>query len=126
MLTRSSTGILEPCQGYDYATELTFMPNASDSRLLGTSLPINVKYALENEPTTANYHNFCMRPKNFSADPILSTFYKMLTISPDLEGQTFVSTIESKYYLSYNSLLIICNNVSKNNMFIHVAITVRR
>ncbi|CAF1181881.1 unnamed protein product [Rotaria sordida] len=98
MLTRSSTDILEPCQGYDYATELTFMPNANDSRLLGTSLPLNVKYALENEPTTSNYHNFCMRPENFSADPILSTFYKMLTISPDLERRTFVSTIESRRY----------------------------
>ncbi|CAF4714243.1 unnamed protein product, partial [Rotaria sp. Silwood2] len=35
-----------------------------------------------------------MRPENFSADPILSMFYNMLTISPDLEGRTFVSTIE--------------------------------
>ncbi|CAF1231256.1 unnamed protein product [Rotaria sp. Silwood1] len=98
MLTRSSTGILEPCQGYNYATELTFMPNASDSRLLEGSLPLNIKYALENEPTTANFHNFCMRPENFTADPILPTFYKMLTISPDLEGRTFVSTIESRRY----------------------------
>ncbi|CAF4650946.1 unnamed protein product, partial [Rotaria sp. Silwood2] len=98
MLTRASTGILEPCQGDDYATELIFMPNASDSRLLGPSLPSNIKYALENEPTTSNYHHFCMRPENFSADPILSTFYKMLTISPDLERRTFVSTIESRRY----------------------------
>ncbi|CAF1297300.1 unnamed protein product [Rotaria sp. Silwood1] len=101
MLTRSSTGILEPCQADDYATELTFMPNANDSRLLGPSLPSNIKYALENEPITSNYHQFCMRPENFSADPILSTFYKMLTISPDLERRTFVSTIESRRYLIF-------------------------
>jgi len=39
-----------------------------------------------------------MRPENFTADPVLSTFYKMLTISPDLAGRTFVSTIESRRY----------------------------
>ncbi|CAF3504123.1 unnamed protein product [Rotaria socialis] len=98
MLTRSSIDILEPCKGYDFATELTFMPDAADSQLLGSSLPLNIKNALQNDSTTANYHNFCMRPTNFSADPILSTFYKMLTISSDLEGKTFVSTIESRRY----------------------------
>ncbi|CAF4862084.1 unnamed protein product [Rotaria sp. Silwood1] len=98
MLTRCSTDILEPCKAYDYATEVTFMPDAADSRLLGRSLPINIKNALQHEPTTANFHIFCMRPENFSADPILSTFYKMLTVSPDTEGQAFVSTIESRRY----------------------------
>ncbi|CAF0762035.1 unnamed protein product [Rotaria sordida] len=98
MLTRCSTDIMEPCRGYDYATELTFMPDAADSRLLGKSLPINIENALQNEPTTANFHDFCMRPENFLADPILSTFYKALTVSPDLEGQAFVSTIESRRY----------------------------
>ncbi|CAF1668513.1 unnamed protein product [Rotaria magnacalcarata] len=110
MLTRSSIDILEPCKGYDFATELTFMPgydfateltfmpDAADSQLLGSSLPLNIKNALQNDSTTANYHNFCMRPTNFSADPMLSTFYKMLSISPDLEGKTFVSTIESRRY----------------------------
>ncbi|CAF3252353.1 unnamed protein product, partial [Rotaria sp. Silwood2] len=120
MLTKCSTDIFEPCRGYDYATELTFMPDATDSRLLGRSLPINIRNALQNEPTTANFHVFCMRPENFSADPILSTFYKMLTVSPDLEGRTFVSTIESKYYLSYDLTLTIYNNVSKNNIFTSV------
>jgi hypothetical protein len=88
---------------------------------LGSSLPLNVKTALENKPTTVNFHHYCMRPevknknlillyinktyciflliKNFSTDPVLSTFYKMLTISSDLEGKTFVSIIESKYDL---------------------------
>lgn len=91
--------------------------DAVDSRLLGPSLPKNIKNALENEATTANFHDFCMRPevrhffivsscstddlfstqsKNFSADPTLSTFYRMLTVSSDLEGQKFVSTVESK------------------------------
>jgi len=37
--------------------------DAANSRLLGTSLPVSVKNALENEPTTSNYHNFCMRPE---------------------------------------------------------------
>lgn len=26
MLTKASSNVLEPCKGYDYATELTFMP----------------------------------------------------------------------------------------------------
>jgi len=26
MLTKASTNVLEQCQGYDFATELTFMP----------------------------------------------------------------------------------------------------
>jgi gamma-glutamyl hydrolase len=98
MLTRRSTDILQTCKGYDFATELTFTPDAADSRLLGSSLPSNVKNALEIKPTTANFHNFCMRPENFSADPVLSKFYKMLTISPDLDNKTFVSTIESRVY----------------------------
>jgi hypothetical protein len=37
--------------------------DAADSRLLGSSLPSNVKNALENKPTTANCHDFCMRPE---------------------------------------------------------------
>ncbi|CAF1260667.1 unnamed protein product [Adineta steineri] len=98
MLTRRSTDVLEPCKGYDFATELTFTPDAANSRLLGSSLPSSVKNSLENEPTTANYHNFCIRPENFTNDPVLSTFYKMLTISPDLEDRTFVSTMESRRY----------------------------
>lgn len=98
MLTRASSDVLEPCKGYDYATELTFMPDAADSRLLGSTLPSNIKSALENEPTTSNYHNWCMRPENFTADPVISTFYKMLTTSVDLAGRTFVSTIESRRY----------------------------
>jgi hypothetical protein len=37
--------------------------DAADSRLLGPSLPVNIKDALENEQTTANFHDFCMRPE---------------------------------------------------------------
>jgi len=87
MLTRRSTNILDHCKGYNFATELNFTADANDSRLLGSLLPLTIRNALENEPTTANYHEFCMRPENFTADPVLSTFYKMLTISTDLEGK---------------------------------------
>ncbi|UJR33393.1 hypothetical protein I4U23_020840 [Adineta vaga] len=98
MLTRHSTDILDTCKGNDFATELIFMKEANQSRLLGSSLPSNVKDSLLNKPTTSNYHDFCMRPENFTADPVLSNFYKMLTISYDLENRTFVSTIESRRY----------------------------
>ncbi|CAF0729107.1 unnamed protein product [Adineta ricciae] len=98
MLTRHSTTILDHCNGYDFATELTFMPDADNSRLLGSSLPSSVKKGLVNEPTTANFHNFCMRPENFTADPVLSNFYKMLTVSYDLDNRSFISTIESRRY----------------------------
>lgn len=38
--------------------------------------------------------------QKFTADPVLLNFYKMLTISADLEGKMFVSGIESKRTLS--------------------------
>ena len=79
MLTANSTHILEKCEAYDYTTELTFMPginllffslssslvslDANTSRLLGSSLPSNIRNALEKEPTTVNLHHFCMRPE---------------------------------------------------------------
>ena len=89
MLTKCSTDVLEPCKGYDFASTLnltvgkTFfthghsrqsclMPHrsidAADSRLFGRSLPVTIKNALEKELTTANYHDFCMRPE-VSAHP---------------------------------------------------------
>ncbi len=45
--------------------------------------------------------------KNFTSDPVLSTFYRMLTTTPDLEGKRFVSTIESMYECIDFYLLII-------------------
>ena len=83
MLTKGSAAIMDSCNSYDYATSLTFMPGiligfgyfpiilwffysiteAAESRLLGSSLPAGVKNALENEATTSNFHNYCMRPK---------------------------------------------------------------
>jgi len=98
MLTRASEEILDLCNGYNYATEVTLMPDAASSRLLGKSLPLNIKNALENETTTSNFHDYCMRPENFTGDPVLSTFYRMLTISTDLDDKKFVSTIESRRY----------------------------
>jgi len=98
MLTKSKIDVLDTCHGYNFATELIFMPDAAESRLLGSSLPSNIKNAVENEPTTSNYHHFCMRPQNFTTDPVLSSFYKMLTTSMDLDGKPFISTIESRRY----------------------------
>jgi hypothetical protein len=82
MLTRGSIDILDRCHGYNYATELTITPgtefcfaiycfisnfylriDAADSRLLGATLPLNIKNSLVNEPTTANFHEYCMRPE---------------------------------------------------------------
>ena len=81
MLTKGSTDVLEQCKGYNFATELIFMPgetkffvfigeknlilslDANDSRLFGPSLPKNIRDALQNESTTSNYHDFCMRPE---------------------------------------------------------------
>ncbi|CAF1659296.1 unnamed protein product, partial [Didymodactylos carnosus] len=98
MLTKGSTSIMDNCMGYDFATEITFMPNATDSRLFGKNAPKSVLKYLQEEPVTANFHNYCMRPENFTADLTLSNFYKILSISEDLENKTFISTIESQKY----------------------------
>lgn len=83
MLTRESTINMDSCKASNYATTLDFMfgtldylhiefrtgslfshiADAADSQLLGSSLPLELKNALENEPITANFHDLCMRPE---------------------------------------------------------------
>jgi hypothetical protein len=60
--------------------------DATDSRLLGPSLPVTIKNALENEQTTANFHDYCMRPEVNIIFPSILVFNYIFLLIKELHS----------------------------------------
>lgn len=58
-------------------------------------------HALAVEPLTANFHFWSLSVKNFTSNPELKNFYKVLTTNTDNQGVEFISTMEAHRYPVY-------------------------
>ena len=64
----------------------------------GSSMHPTIYEALATTNITINLHNCGVNPKDFAADPILPTFYNILSTNVAPNGLPFVSSIEAKKY----------------------------
>ncbi|XP_060925999.1 gamma-glutamyl hydrolase-like [Limanda limanda] len=84
------------------ALPLNFTRRARSSRLF-RSFPKDVLRSLTEENITANFHKWSLSTKNFSANPTLKKFYKVLSTNHDGK-QEFISTMEAYRYPIYGVL----------------------
>lgn len=79
---------------------LKFTKDAAGSRMF-KNFPENLMHALAVEPLTANFHFWSLSVKNFTSNPELKNFYKVLTTNTDNQGVEFISTMEAHRYPVY-------------------------
>lgn len=92
--------ILKQCSSMNQARPLQFSKDAERSRLLGSNLPTDVLDYLVNANTTANFHEWCLTPQNFTERGVNKVF-NLLSVNKDSDGLTFISTLEAKDYPFY-------------------------
>jgi len=85
--------------GFDsenYAIPLTFVINATDSRLFNPdNCPQDVYEALGTQAITMNNHQDGVTPDAFYASAAMTSFYRLVSTNLDRKGREFVSTIEA-------------------------------
>jgi len=85
--------------GFDsenYPIALSFVSNATDSRLFSTgACPQYVYNALGTQPITMNNHQDGVTPEAFYGSSAMTSFYRVMSTNVDRKGREFVSTIEA-------------------------------
>ncbi|KAK8757494.1 hypothetical protein V5799_004876 [Amblyomma americanum] len=84
--------VLTPCLAQGVGMPLDFTRDFRRSRMLH-SLPRHLQTVLSSEPITYNAHHWCLTLENFKAFG-LNKFYKILSTNVDLQGMTFISSME--------------------------------
>ena len=79
----------------DITIPLNFTSEAPSSRML-TEASKELMEKLSTEGLTYNFHYNCVTPETFSKKPKLKDTYRVLSYNNDVNGKTFVSTIEGK------------------------------
>lgn len=92
-LAAGGQDLLKQCNAQGVGLSLNFTDDFRDSRLF-RDLPVQLEKALRTKPMTYNAHHFCVTLKDFEAYH-LGKFFKILSTNEDLEGVTFVSSIEA-------------------------------
>ncbi|XP_066292886.1 gamma-glutamyl hydrolase-like isoform X2 [Branchiostoma lanceolatum] len=97
----SGRNVLTTCKGTgNKSYKLDFAPDYKFSRMFG-KVPVDILTDLATLPLTANFHEYCLTPKNFTNDAKLSSFYKILSTNTDDDGMEFVSSMEAIKYPVY-------------------------
>lgn len=85
--------ILRTCQAQGVGLPLNFTDDFRESRLF-RDLPLRLEKVLRSKPMTYNAHHFCVTLEDFEAFKLGKSF-RILSTNEDLEGVTFVSSIEA-------------------------------
>lgn len=89
--------ILSSANAIDITIPLNFSRHAKSSRMLsGASAELMGK--LSKEGLTYNYHHYCLTPKTFYESRTLQDTFKVLSYNNDVDGKTFISTIEGELF----------------------------
>ena len=89
--------VLSPSDAVDIALPLTIVNDAEHSKLLKDA-PKHLKKKLSRKGITYNSHHYCVTPETFFATKALNDTYRIVSYSNDLNGKTFISTIEGELH----------------------------
>ena len=88
--------VVSPSDAVNIAMPLNLTDDAFGSRMFkGASKDLLMN--LENEAMTYNYHYNCVSPDTFDGNQKLKDGYSILSYNRDVNGKTFISTIEGKW-----------------------------
>ena len=79
----------------DLTLPLNFTNDAFHSRMLKDA-PQGLTKKLSNEGLTYNFHHNCVTPDTFANNKKLRESYKVLSYNNDVNGKTFISTMEGR------------------------------
>ncbi len=77
----------------DIALPLNFTQDAPQSRMF-ENMSDEMMLIFSRSPVTYNYHKMCISKESFYKSEKLSSFFKVLSVNDDRDGEVFVSTIE--------------------------------
>jgi len=101
ILTANKQSVLEGgFDSYNLPIPLDFTHLASNSRLFKGSSPQIMNW-LATKDITMNNHRYSVTPTTFATNPVLSSFYDVLSVNVDRNNRPFVSTFEAKKYPIY-------------------------
>ncbi|XP_012559207.1 gamma-glutamyl hydrolase A [Hydra vulgaris] len=102
VIATESGDVLTNFAAEDISLALNFTPDASTSRLF-SGIDKNLFKALSAENITYNHHSYGISPKEYTVRSTLKSFYKVLSTNKDVNGLTFVSSIEAYDYPFYGT-----------------------
>merc|ERR1712002_87627 len=86
----------------DEATYLNFVDGARNSRMF-KGMSDDLFSALENEDVTFNRHSYGLTQKTYRLNSELHTFFKILSLNNDFNGDEYISTVEAYNYPFYGT-----------------------
>ena len=89
--------VLSPANAIDITIPLNFSSDARSSTMLRDA-PEGLMKKLSTEGLTYNYHERCVTPATFSTTRALADMFRVLSYNNDVDGKTFVSTMEGELY----------------------------
>ncbi|CAH1794487.1 unnamed protein product [Owenia fusiformis] len=92
--------ILEHCSAENIRTSLDLVKGYEDSRLFH-GIDGNILRILTETNSTANFHQYCLTPKNFNENSKLKQFYRVMSTDVDENGLEYISTMEAYQYPFY-------------------------
>ncbi len=87
--------IVTPSNAVDISLPLNLTADVLNSKMLKDA-PKDLVMTLKKEAVTYNWHFNCVAPDTFSASKELKESYKVLSLNNDINGKTFISTIEGE------------------------------
>jgi len=92
--------VLSPANAIDITIPLNFSSDAKSSTMLRDA-PEELMKKLSTEGLTYNYHESCVTPTTFSKTRALADMFRVLSHNNDVDGKTFVSTMEGRDFPIY-------------------------
>jgi len=97
MITSQNISILQRVELENVSVALKFT-NGSEKSKLFLDAPKEILKILSTESVTLNNHHYGIPPEVFAGNQYLSNFYNVLSYNTDINGITFVSTMEGIDY----------------------------
>ena len=88
----------------DISIPLDFKDDPKKTRMF-EEMPDELVKSLEDESVTYNHHQAGVTPETYQKEAVLRNFFDVISTNEDLDGRTFISTVEGLLFLSNSKTL---------------------
>nr|DAD37759.1 TPA_asm: hypothetical protein HUJ06_008400 [Nelumbo nucifera] len=98
MIISKDDGILERFNALDQASTLQFTEKSNIGGTVFQRFPPELLKKLTTDCLVMQHHQYGVSPERFQENPLLSSFFRILTTSKDEDGKVYVSTVQAYNY----------------------------
>ncbi|KAL2611367.1 hypothetical protein R1flu_023059 [Riccia fluitans] len=94
----SGWNMLDACPAHKIASTVQFVDEAAKSKSVFKWIPNDVLEKMETETLVVQNHNWGVKPATYSSIKSLVEFFEVLAVSPDINGDMYISAMQGKNY----------------------------